>query len=231
MAALPYLRMYCADWDADTSHLTAMQDGIYWRLVRNYWQRGGPLPADDKRLANIARISMRDWRNNRDAILEFFTVQENTLVHSRLQHELARVQAKSLKNQRPGNTNASKTKRVRDANETRSPIYTDTEADIEQPNGCSSAEPDLTPQMVVEAWNERMVPQGFPAVRRLTGTRLKYLNARIRDNSIEDFQKAMGALERSRFCRGENRNGWHADFDFFVQERSFTKLTEGSYDH
>jgi uncharacterized protein YdaU (DUF1376 family) len=68
MAALPYMRMYWADYDADTPHLSTMQHGIYLMLIKNYWQRGGPLPNDDARLAKIARISMRDWNHNRNRI-------------------------------------------------------------------------------------------------------------------------------------------------------------------
>lgn len=89
----------------------------------------------------------------------------------------------------------------------------------------------LTVREVVEAWNERMVPQGFPAVQRITGTRERQLRARIRENTVDDFQRAMAALERSAFCRGENDRGWRADFDFFVQPKSFTKLLEGAFDH
>jgi hypothetical protein len=92
-------------------------------------------------------------------------------------------------------------------------------------------EPPVTVQEIVDAWNDRMVRQGFPRVERVTGTRLKYLKARIRENTVADFQRAMDALERSSFCRGENRDGWRADFDFFVQSKSFTKLLEGSFDH
>jgi len=102
------------------------------------------------------------------------------------------------------------------------------------PNGDSSAEPPerpLTEDEIVEAWNTRMVPQGFPAVRRLTDTRRRQLKARLRENTIDEWQQAMSALERSEFCRGNGPNGWRADFDFLLQPKSFTKLLEGAYDH
>lgn len=94
-----------------------------------------------------------------------------------------------------------------------------------------STDPPLTVDEIVDAWNQRMAPQGFPAVRRLTGTRRRQLQARMRENTIEDWQQAMAALERSAFCRGENDRGWRADFDFLLQPKSFTKLLEGAYDH
>jgi uncharacterized protein YdaU (DUF1376 family) len=97
MAALPYMRFYPADYLADTAHLSPMQHGIYLLLLMNYWQRGGPLPDDDKRLASIARVSMRDWKRNRDEIIQFFTVVESHWRHGRVDGELAHVEAKSLK--------------------------------------------------------------------------------------------------------------------------------------
>lgn len=97
MAALPYMPLFVADYLADTAHLTPAQHGAYLLLIMNYWQRGKPLPNDDARLAQIAKMNKRDWAHNRHAILEFFTEQDNLLIHSRITHELSRVEAKSLK--------------------------------------------------------------------------------------------------------------------------------------
>jgi hypothetical protein len=97
-----------------------------------------------------------------------------------------------------------------------------------------SAEPTdqpLTAQEVLDAWHERMVPQGFPAIRKMTNQRQRQLRARIRDSTIDEWQQAMAAMERSAFLRGENDRGWKADFDFLLQPKSFTKLLEGAYDH
>lgn len=99
-------------------------------------------------------------------------------------------------------------------------------------NEDSSAEPTpLTEKEVLDAWASRMVPQGFPAVRKMTDTRRRQLKARLKDSTLEEWQRAMDALERSAFCRGENPRGWRADFDFLLQPKSFTKLIEGAYDH
>lgn len=89
----------------------------------------------------------------------------------------------------------------------------------------------LTKSEVIEAWQGRMVPQGFPAIRKLTGQRERLLNARLRDSTLDEWSEAMAALERSSFCRGENDRGWRADFDFLLQPKSFTKLLEGAYDN
>jgi hypothetical protein len=97
-----------------------------------------------------------------------------------------------------------------------------------------SAEPTakpLTKSEVIEAWQTRMVPQGFPAIRKITGQRDRQLSARLKDSTLDEWLDAMAALERSAFCRGENPRGWRADFDFLLQPKSFTKLLEGAYDY
>lgn len=134
MAALPYMRMYWADYDADTAHLTTMQHGIYLMLIKNYWQRGAPLPNDDARLAKIAGVSVRDWKHNRDTILEFFTKQENLLVHPRLALELSRVEAKSLKCKDAALANANRTLSKRSTNAERPLIYTEADTDKKKSN-------------------------------------------------------------------------------------------------
>jgi hypothetical protein len=90
-----------------------------------------------------------------------------------------------------------------------------------------SAEPTakpLTKSEILEAWHSRMVPLGFPAVAKMTGQRERQLRARLKDSTLEEWQRAMDALERSAFCRGENDRGWRADFDFLLQPKSFTKF-------
>jgi hypothetical protein len=102
-----------------------------------------------------------------------------------------------------------------------------------QPDVSATADcpPPLTKREILEAWHSRMVPLGFPAVAKMTGDRERKLRARLKDSTLEEWQRAMDALERSAFCRGENERGWRADFDFLLQPKSFTKLLEGAYDH
>jgi hypothetical protein len=92
------------------------------------------------------------------------------------------------------------------------------------------ADPVLRPEHVVEAWNEMAAPRGLPIVKKLTPTRTKRLRTMIREHPLEDFTEAIDAVPRSPFLLGENGRGWKADFDFFLQPKSFTKLIEGSYD-
>lgn len=114
------------------------------------------------------------------------------------------------------------------------PPDTETETYNGSPNGDSSAEPTeqpLTVDEVVEAWNATARRFGLSEVKKLTRERQQRIQARIRENTIDDFKAALSTIEQSPFLRGEGRGGWKADFDFFVQKSSFTKLVEGSYVH
>jgi uncharacterized protein YdaU (DUF1376 family) len=189
MAALPYMRMYWADYDADTSHLSAMQHGIYLLLIKNYWQRGGPLPDDETKLARIAKVNLKDWRRNEAVILEFFTKRESLLYHTRIALELSRVEAKSLKAKESALANAKRTQSKRSANGERTPIYT--EADKipldKESNGEKRSEEDA--QAIfwksAKAWLKPRV-KGDPGA---------LINKWLREHGKESTQAAVNAAQ------------------------------------
>lgn len=89
---------------------------------------------------------------------------------------------------------------------------------------------DLKPEHVVEAWNDMAGRTGLPVIRKLTQERRTKLNQRIRQNTIDEFTEAIGAIERSPFLRGDNGRSWRANFDFLLSPTKFTRLIEGTYD-
>jgi len=97
-------------------------------------------------------------------------------------------------------------------------------------NGAAVPEPELTPEDVVEAWNEMAARIGRPIIRKMTDTRRRQLKARIKQNGLDDFKAAFDAIERSPFLRGETGNWPGATFDFLLQPGSFVKMVEGAYD-
>ncbi len=110
-------------------------------------------------------------------------------------------------------------------------LETELELEEEDPPTPQGEETVLLPEHVVEAWNAMAVRNDLALVKRLGPDRLRKLKARIRENTIEDFTEAIGAIERSRFlCEGNGKTWRGADFDFLLQPSSFTKLIEGSYD-
>lgn len=87
----------------------------------------------------------------------------------------------------------------------------------------------LKPDHVLEAWNAMADRTGVPKAK-LTPERRKKLAPFIRRHSVDDITEAIGAVERSPFLRGENDRCWKADFNWMLEPRNFTKLTEGTYD-
>lgn len=71
MSRLPWMPVYIGDELAETSHLTAEEYGAYATLKMHYWQHGR-LPADDERLARIARCNPERWDSVKQSIWNLF---------------------------------------------------------------------------------------------------------------------------------------------------------------
>lgn len=139
MNSLPYMPLYVADYLASTAHFDAEEHGAYLLLIFNYWQRGEPLPDDDRKLARIARVADAErWLSVRLALAEHFTVSDGVWVHARIEKELEKARAKSekaresgklggLKKAESGSKPARSSERL--ANAKRTPSYTDTDTD------------------------------------------------------------------------------------------------------
>lgn len=79
--------------------------------------------------------------------------------------------------------------------------------------------------------NEVLENYGLAKIRDLTDERKTKLKQRC--SSVGGFDNFLGylrvALDESSFLRGDNKQGWKADFDFFLQKSSWQKLIEGKY--
>lgn len=132
MAALPYMPLYVADYLADAAHLTTIQHGAYLMMLMTYWQRGKPLPADDVQLARIARMGRKEWNANRAELRSFFYEEENLLKHRRVDAELAKVAAKSLKCKKAGLASVQQRLNGRSTDAQQTPNHTDTDTSREE---------------------------------------------------------------------------------------------------
>lgn len=93
-------------------------------------------------------------------------------------------------------------------------------------------EKPLTIEEVVEDWNALAAALDLPIVRKITEQRRRAFKVRLRQYpDIEDWARAFSHIRNTPFLRGEGRSGWKADFDFVLQAKSFTRLTEEAYDH
>ena len=84
---------------------------------------------------------------------------------------------------------------------------------------------DLTPLNVVF---ERF---GLPKVQKMTDDRRRKLKLRCEETGGygEFIGQVEAALANSSFLRGDNRQGWRAGIDFFLQRSSWQKVLEGVY--
>jgi uncharacterized protein YdaU (DUF1376 family) len=235
---------------ADTRHLTLEEHGAYHLLLLIAWRSPDcTLPDDDKRIAQMLGITPKKWAALKPSVMAFWTLTKAGWEQKRLTKERrwveeksrknhdaaeARWNAKAIKTNETGNANASANGCANGhANGYAPPPPLGSNEPIAPSNEGVSAEPTekpLTKREVMDAWEQRMVPLGFPRIAKMTGDRERKLRARLKDSTLEEWQRAMDALERSSFCRGENDRGWRADFDFLLQPKSFTGLLEGKYD-
>lgn len=81
----------------------------------------------------------------------------------------------------------------------------------------------------MKAWNN--LPDPFPKIRVMSDTRKQHLRARLRDSFWRDnWLVAMAMMPGVPFLRGEGRDGWIADVDFFLGTRdAVLKIVEGKY--
>ena len=82
-----WMPLYIGDYLGDTMHLDGPCHGAYLLLLMHSW-RNGPLPADERKLAAIARTDLTAWRKGIGAtVMEFFTATDAGFVQGRLERE------------------------------------------------------------------------------------------------------------------------------------------------
>lgn len=91
--SLPYFPLYVTDYEADTSHLTPEEDGIYMRLLRLMWMTPGcSVPDDPKWIARRLRVSPGDFDRAVAPIIDEFCCRKKGRVFSpRLMREFEKI--------------------------------------------------------------------------------------------------------------------------------------------
>lgn len=77
-----YYEHHIRDYDAATAHLTWDQDLAYTRLIRWYYRKEQPLPADVKEVCRLVRATTKSQKIAVASVLEeFFILQDNGWHH------------------------------------------------------------------------------------------------------------------------------------------------------
>lgn len=158
MTALPYMRMFWADYLADTMNLTTEEHGAYLLLIGTYWRRGKALPDDDKFLATATKSSPKVWRKLKHTLSVFFDIKDGVWTHHRVEKELLRSSERSssasanAKRRLSGRSATSESDTQNQKNESRpkteTPTSTAEVVPLAKANGRKSASPDLFPKPV-----------------------------------------------------------------------------------
>lgn len=230
MAAIPFMPLYVADYMSDAAHLSTIEHGAYLLLIMTYWQRGEPLPDDDKKLSRICRLTPRQFSNYKTTLSEFFDVTGKQWRHLRIDRELQKVHANSLKKRRGGLARAKQMHSTCSAPAQLSDTDTDTYTELVTNVTCESDDsPKLMPIHLKEEWNNRVAAcTGLPAIRDLTPARQQLCKTRIKQYPLADFQAVFDNIQRSPFLRGDK--GWKgATFDWALKRENYQKILEGNY--
>ena len=124
MSRAPYMPVATDALIADTTHLNAEEFGCYTLLLFAQWRNNGfSLPADDNKLARMARVTNRRWLSKiRPALEDFFEITTTGWNQLRIEKDFQtiarKVEINRLNGARGGRANALKNKETTPANAT-----------------------------------------------------------------------------------------------------------------
>lgn len=167
MSNRAWMPLHIENYLADTGHLTAAEHGAYMLLIMSYWREGG-LPADERLIQRMSRLSKDEWAESRDIIAALF---QEGWKHKRIDEELTKADEIIEKRRSAALGRHAKSKAGAHAEQVQSKC-TDTgvppRTDNQEPNG-SSTNPRgarLAPDWSLPVeWREWAVNAGLPPER------------------------------------------------------------------
>lgn len=167
-----FFKHHIGDYDADTSHLTWIEDMAYTRLMRLYYRREQPIPLDVSQACRLVRATQKQEREAVESILnEFFTLESDGWHNRRCDAEIAEANAKAEKNResgrkggRPRKTgNPTETETVTESKPNGNPTETEKKANGFQNE--SEKNPSQTPDSRLQTNTPHNPPRGVkPAI-------------------------------------------------------------------
>lgn len=245
--SLPYFPMYPDDFEADTAHLTLLEDGAYNRLLRLCWRSPNcRIPADRAWINRRLRVTAPEEIEAVEIVIsEFFEADGDYIFNPRLKREFEdcnkahkkRVsagskggKAKALKINKTAPSNATAMLKQcssnQNQNQNQNHIEEDTNVSLSIAHANDASE-------AVRLYNETASRCGWPAVQKMTPTRSRSLKARLADaGGLIGWQDAIARAEQSDFLNARTAKPWTGfGFDWLTKAANFTKLMEGNYDN
>jgi uncharacterized protein YdaU (DUF1376 family) len=234
-----YYRFSIGDYARSTRHLSNDEDLTYRRLLDMYYENENPIPLETQWVARRIRM---DSEVVEIVLNDMFKRSDDGFRHARCDAEIAEYHKQAERNRINGKQGGRPKKAEKqeeenpagfesEPNGNRMETLTNNQEPTLEPKGsCETGVSPVRPSEIIEAWNITAADLGLPRIVKLTADRKRKLAARCKDSTLEEFQQALESIRRSKFLQGGNKDGWKANFDFFLQPKSFAKLIEGAYD-
>jgi uncharacterized protein YdaU (DUF1376 family) len=99
-----FIAFYMGDYDRDTQHLSTLEHGAYFLLLKHCWVHGS-IPVENSSRALIAKLSEQKWRKIRHKLEPFFDDQGR---NKRATKEIERAEKTIIRQTMAGYRGASK---------------------------------------------------------------------------------------------------------------------------
>ena len=222
--------------------LSLEERGAYTTILDTMYDQGGPIRDDKWNLANILGADPRVTARLRASLIasgKLVAVSNGEgewLVNDKVQGELglptSHLLTPDLRRTLPIatadilDTQAEKPKENSKSAETSAPKNAPKRKrkKIETPTPLGSGVSEA-----VRVWNETASRAGLPRCAGLSDKRSSAITARLAEHGQDGWAQAVSAVERSRFCAGENERKWKAGIDYVASPSGFLKLIEGQW--
>ncbi len=98
-----YYEHHIGDYDADTAHLSWVEDMAYTRLIRLYYRKELPVPSDVGEACRLVRAVTREQKQAVESVLkEFFRLASDGWHQKRCDADVERYQKKAERNREVG---------------------------------------------------------------------------------------------------------------------------------
>lgn len=241
--SIPYMPFYTSRYLGDTHQLTTLEHGAYSLLLFTMWDRGGALEFDLDKLRKVTRLSKANWKKVWPEIEGYFSVSDGQISQKFLAetHKVVSQKRKTLSEngKKGGRPKSLKTKDRPKANGSDLLKQPKPKPDISLSSRCS--ERDALPSeadQALEVYHEfsqqlerQFGKRVWPRVEEFTRSRQSQVIKRLKEvDGVDGWREQLARAAKSQFLTGNNDRGFVAGFDFFCQQKSFTKLREGAYD-
>jgi len=208
-----FFPLHINDYAQATSHLTMLEDAVYFRLLRKYYADEKPLTADIDRIQRLIGAKSKEEKAAVKAVLEeFFSFESDCFINKRADAEIEKFRSKSLKAKESANTrwmrthsegNADAMRQAFDGNANQEPI-TNNHKPIEKNKRTSAPVVAKPVDVIDQTWSD------FIAHRKL---KRATVSDTVLDAIRREAQKAGWSLDAAlRECVARNWQGFKAEW-------------------